>query len=103
MPSRVVKILKGEGDEVTPDEGLIVVEAMKMQNEMKFGARSMKFFQAMAPVYNNAYDDATGTKDERHKAAMKAVRAEMDPLINAKYDEKQLTEDFNNVMASESR
>ena len=35
MPSRVVKILKGEGDEVTPDEGLIVVEAMKMESELK--------------------------------------------------------------------
>ncbi|HVY54135.1 MAG TPA: biotin/lipoyl-containing protein [Thermodesulfobacteriota bacterium] len=35
MPSRVVKILKGEGDEVAPEEGLIVVEAMKMESELK--------------------------------------------------------------------
>ena len=35
MPSRVVKILKGEGDEVTPEEGIIVVEAMKMESELK--------------------------------------------------------------------
>ncbi len=100
------KISNDRGQLIDPDKLIEFVfdkthgDLSKMQNEMKFGARSMKFFQAMAPVYNNAYDDATGTKDERHKAAMKAVRAEMDPLINAKYDEKQLTEDFNNVMAS---
>jgi biotin carboxyl carrier protein len=35
MPSRVVKILKGEGEEVSPEEGLIVIEAMKMESELK--------------------------------------------------------------------
>jgi biotin carboxyl carrier protein len=35
MPSRVVKILKGEGDEVAAEEGIIVVEAMKMESELK--------------------------------------------------------------------
>jgi pyruvate carboxylase subunit B len=35
MPSRVVKILKEEGDEVELDEGVIVVEAMKMESELK--------------------------------------------------------------------
>lgn len=35
MPSRVVKILKSEGDQVELDEGVIVVEAMKMESELK--------------------------------------------------------------------
>ncbi len=35
MPSRVVKILKKEGDSVKTDEGVIVVEAMKMESELK--------------------------------------------------------------------
>ena len=35
MPSRVVKILKEEGDDVEQDEGVVVVEAMKMESELK--------------------------------------------------------------------
>jgi len=35
MPGKVMRILKLVGDEVTTGEGVIVVEAMKMQNEMK--------------------------------------------------------------------
>ena len=35
MPGKVVRVLVAEGDEVQPGQGLIVVEAMKMQNEMK--------------------------------------------------------------------
>lgn len=35
MPSRVVKILKNEGDDVELEEGVIVVEAMKMESELK--------------------------------------------------------------------
>jgi biotin carboxyl carrier protein len=35
MPSRVVKILKKVGDEVLTGEGVIVVEAMKMESELK--------------------------------------------------------------------
>lgn len=35
MPSRVVKLLKNEGDSVELDEGVIVVEAMKMESELK--------------------------------------------------------------------
>jgi biotin carboxyl carrier protein len=35
MPGKVVRLLVGEGDEVTAGQGLVVVEAMKMQNEMK--------------------------------------------------------------------
>jgi acetyl/propionyl-CoA carboxylase alpha subunit len=35
MPSRVVKILKSEGDEVAAGEAVVVVEAMKMESELK--------------------------------------------------------------------
>lgn len=35
MPGKVVRILKAQGDTVEKGEGVIVVEAMKMQNEMK--------------------------------------------------------------------
>lgn len=35
MPGKVVRVLAAEGDEVQAGQGLVVVEAMKMQNEMK--------------------------------------------------------------------
>jgi biotin carboxyl carrier protein len=35
MPGKIVRILVEEGQEVSHGEGIIVVEAMKMQNEMK--------------------------------------------------------------------
>jgi len=35
MPGKVVRMLVGEGDAVEAGQGLVVVEAMKMQNEMK--------------------------------------------------------------------
>jgi biotin carboxyl carrier protein len=35
MPGRVVKVLVAEGDEVSPGQPLLVVEAMKMENEVK--------------------------------------------------------------------
>ena len=35
MPGKIVKVLVAEGDEVEEGVGLIVVEAMKMENEMK--------------------------------------------------------------------
>jgi biotin carboxyl carrier protein len=35
MPGKVVKILVAMGDEVKEGQGLMVVEAMKMENEMK--------------------------------------------------------------------
>jgi biotin carboxyl carrier protein len=34
MPGRVVRILAQEGDEVAGHQGIIVIEAMKMQNEL---------------------------------------------------------------------
>jgi biotin carboxyl carrier protein len=35
MPGKVVRLLVREGDEVQPGAGVAVVEAMKMQNEIK--------------------------------------------------------------------
>jgi biotin carboxyl carrier protein len=35
MPGKVVKLLVAEGEEVRVDQGVIVVEAMKMENELK--------------------------------------------------------------------
>jgi acetyl/propionyl-CoA carboxylase alpha subunit len=35
MPGKVIRILVSEGQEIAAGQGLIVVEAMKMQNEMK--------------------------------------------------------------------
>jgi len=35
MPGKVVKVLVGPGDKVKPGQGLVVVEAMKMENELQ--------------------------------------------------------------------
>jgi len=35
MPGRVVKVLVSPGDRVTARQGLVVVEAMKMENELR--------------------------------------------------------------------
>ena len=35
MPGRVVAVLKNAGDDVEAGEGLVIVESMKMQNELK--------------------------------------------------------------------
>ena len=35
MPGRVVRLLVGVGDEVVEGQGVVVIEAMKMQNELK--------------------------------------------------------------------
>lgn len=35
MPGKVVRILRSPGDEVAAGQGVVVVEAMKMQNEIK--------------------------------------------------------------------
>jgi biotin carboxyl carrier protein len=35
MPGRVVRVLTEEGREVDPGQGLVVIEAMKMENELK--------------------------------------------------------------------
>jgi biotin carboxyl carrier protein len=35
MPGKIVRLLVAEGDSVEAGQGLLVIEAMKMQNEMK--------------------------------------------------------------------
>jgi biotin carboxyl carrier protein len=35
MPGRVVRVLVAEGDQVEEQQGVVVIEAMKMQNELK--------------------------------------------------------------------
>jgi biotin carboxyl carrier protein len=35
MPGHVIKVLAGVGDRVNPGDGLVVVEAMKMEHEMR--------------------------------------------------------------------
>ena len=35
MPGKVVRVLAGEGDAILAGQGIVVVEAMKMQNEIK--------------------------------------------------------------------
>jgi biotin carboxyl carrier protein len=35
MPGKVIKVLKREGDDIKEGEGLIVIEAMKMENELR--------------------------------------------------------------------
>jgi biotin carboxyl carrier protein len=37
MPGRVLRVLVGAGDEVVARQGLVVVEAMKMENELRAG------------------------------------------------------------------
>ncbi len=38
MPGKVVKLYKKEGDQVTKGETVLILEAMKMENEIKSGA-----------------------------------------------------------------
>ncbi len=35
MPGKIVRVLVAVGDEVTAGQGILVIEAMKMQNELK--------------------------------------------------------------------
>lgn len=39
MPGKVVRILARESDEIEAGKGVIIVEAMKMQNEVKAGRK----------------------------------------------------------------
>ena len=47
MPGKVVRVLVALGDTVEPGQGLVVVEAMKMQNEIK-AAKAGKVAQLLA-------------------------------------------------------
>ena len=35
MPGKIVRVLVGADQEVAQDQGLVVIEAMKMQNELR--------------------------------------------------------------------
>jgi biotin carboxyl carrier protein len=35
MPGKVVRVLANEGDQIEPGQGVVVIEAMKMQNEIR--------------------------------------------------------------------
>jgi biotin carboxyl carrier protein len=37
MPGKIVKLMKKEGDQVTKSETVLILEAMKMENEIKAG------------------------------------------------------------------
>ena len=41
MPGKVVKLFKKEGDQVTKGETVLILEAMKMENEIKSGANGI--------------------------------------------------------------
>lgn len=41
MPGKVVKLFKKEGDKVTKGETVLILEAMKMENEIKSGAEGV--------------------------------------------------------------
>ena len=41
MPGKIVKVLVEEGQEVERDQGLLVIEAMKMENELKSPIRGV--------------------------------------------------------------
>jgi biotin carboxyl carrier protein len=57
MPGKVVKVLVAQGQEVSEGQGLIVVEAMKMENELKSpkaGKVTELFVKEGSTVENNA-------------------------------------------------
>jgi biotin carboxyl carrier protein len=35
MPGKVIRLLAGEGDKIAAEQGILVIEAMKMQNEVR--------------------------------------------------------------------
>ena len=57
MPGRVLKVLVAEGDAVEAGQALVIVEAMKMENEVKARAAAVVdkvLVQAGATVEGNA-------------------------------------------------
>ena len=41
MPGMVIKVNVAEGDEVSPGDSLVVVEAMKMEHEMRTSTKAI--------------------------------------------------------------
>jgi biotin carboxyl carrier protein len=54
MPGKIVRILVNENDEVKAGQGIVVMEAMKMQNEMKSpkDGRVQKILTAEGSIVN---------------------------------------------------
>ena len=57
MPGRVIRVLVAVGEEVTEGQGIVVIEAMKMQNELK-SPKPGRVIRIAAAV-----DDAVGSGD----------------------------------------
>jgi biotin carboxyl carrier protein len=49
MPGRVVRVLAGQGEQVEIHQGIVVIEAMKMQNELKSPKAGMVVEVRVAP------------------------------------------------------
>ncbi len=69
-------------------------------HKLGIGERSMKIFDALKPVYNEAYDKAKGTDAQRRKAAGAAVRAEVVTSENAQYTKAHQEKELAEVMAT---
>ena len=57
MPGNVVKVMVEEGDEVTVGTSIVVVEAMKMENEVRSG------IDGTVKKVNVSAGDSVGTSD----------------------------------------
>lgn len=64
---------------------------------MGFGARSIKIFQALSDTFNEA-ESAAGGGEAGRKAGRKAIEDDMKSVTGATYTDKELGEDFKNVM-----
>lgn len=70
--------------------------------QMGFGERSIKLFEALAPSYQNAFAAAKGTEKERTAAAMAAVSAEVSGFTAAKFSKEDVENDLAVVMQSKA-
>jgi biotin carboxyl carrier protein len=57
MPGNVVKVMVAEGDQVTAGQSIVVVEAMKMENEVRSGV------DGIVRKVNVAAGDSVGTSE----------------------------------------
>lgn len=68
-----------------------------------FGQRSMRFFQALAPVYNEAQAQALAggaSEADAKKAGAAAVRKDIATSIQTNYSKEQMEQEFSEVMKS---
>ena len=61
MPGKVVRVLRGEGDPVRAGEGVLVLEAMKMQNEIRSPADGVVATMRVAPGASLAGEESLFT------------------------------------------